>query len=857
MSRSLALLLGCCCALPLAAEERIADIRQGTNLSVAIAPDGTTLLVELLGQLWSLPAAGGGATALTPAGERVRHPRYSPNGELVVYQRLVDGQWDLWLLEVGTGAQRALTGTAADEREPDFTADGRAVVFAGNRTGHYCLWTITLDGGVETQLTEEQGDASFPNVSELGVIAYVLDRGAESALRVLGSNGAGSTVHASTHRLSAPTWRPGAGVVIFGEQDAPQSNRLRMLLLGEPRVLKTISGTEDLFDSRAAWVSGAEFVYAADGQLWRRELANPTRQPVHLFAASAVEVYAAPTDLPRFDSTGPRAALGVDGLVRSPDGKSTAFSALGDLWLIERGAAEKLTDDVFVELDPAFWPDGESLVFASERTGQFELWRLTLRDRRLTQLTFGALKPHRPAIRPDGKQIAFLETDGLGPWAPTRLKVIDWPSGNGSIAATGLIGAGTPTWGADARSLGVPARAVGALAASSASVHVELRTENATARTDDAAQPTLPWQPPAPPAEYVVEIGRLFDGVRGDYRRHVDMHVRDGKIAAIVGRGVLPARGPVIDARDVTVIPGLIDVHAHQSDLTGERLGRAWLAYGVTTVREIATDVREALERSESWASGRLPGPHLLITPAIGAAAPGDATGPVRAYPGIANGFGHSLFRQARELWIPRRGTLPPLAAAPTGGYEIEVSPGFMAYQDEFSRLIASSTVLAPGLGALAGLDAWPNAATQPARGDDAYRMLFTAYEQALWAPAGPMAPAVPALQQTLVRLIRGGGRVAVGSDAPLVPYGLGLHLELALLGGAGIGNDQVLRLATAAGALALGLEQQIGTLEEGKLADFVVIDGDPLARLSDTLKIVAVAKDGVWHDRQALLTRP
>ena len=201
--------------------------------------------------------------------------------------------------------------------------------------------------------------------------------------------------------------------------------------------------------------------------------------------------------------------------------------------------------------------------------------------------------------------------------------------------------------------------------------------------------------------------------------------------------------------------------------------------------------------------------------------------------------------------------TLPPLAAAPTGGYEIEVSPGFMAYQDEFRRLIASSTVLAPGLGALAGLDAWPNAATQPARGDDAYRMLFTAYEQALWAPAGPMAPAVPALQQTLVRLIRGGGRVAVGSDAPLVPYGLGLHLELALLGGAGIGNDQVLRLATAAGALALGLEQQIGTLEEGKLADFVVIDGDPLARLSDTLKIVAVAKDGVWHDRQALLTRP
>ena len=96
---------------------------------------------------------------------------------------------------------------------------------------------------------------------------------------------------------------------------------------------------------------------------------------------------------------------------------------------------------------------------------------------------------------------------------------------------------------------------------------------------------------------------------------------------------------------------------------------------------------------------------------------------------------------------------------------------------------------------------------------------------------------------------MRAGGRVGVGSDAPAVPYGLGLHLELALLARAGIANDQVLRMATAEGALALGLEQQIGTLEQGKLADFVVLDGDPLAHIGDTLRIVAVAKGGTWYD--------
>ncbi len=70
------------------------------------------------------------------------------------------------------------------------------------------------------------------------------------------------------------------------------------------------------------------------------------------------------------------------------------------------------------------------------------------------------------------------------------------------------------------------------------------------------------------------------------------------------------------------------------------------------------------------------------------------------------------------------------------------------------------------------------------------------------------------------------------------MPYGLGVHLELALLAHAGILNDQVLRMATAGGAIALGLERDLRHFEEGKLADFVVVDGDPLAHIDDTLKI-------------------
>jgi Tol biopolymer transport system component len=844
-------------ALPLAtvAEERIVDVRQGTNLSVSLAPHGQTLVVGLLGQLWTLPVTGGGAVPLTSAGSEAHNPRFSPDGGRIVYQRWTDGQSDLVLLDVATGMEQPLTATPYDEREPDFTADGKSVVFAANPAGHFTLWSIAVDGGATTPLTDARGDSAFPTTSDQGHVAYLHLQDAEWSIRVRDPGGAVATVHTSSERLSAPTWRPGGGVIVFGEQDTPRSSRLHMLLLGEPRVMKELSGSEDLFSARPAWVSAGEFIYAADGQLWRREVATPLRRPIHLFAASTVQAATTPTDLPRMDAPGERAAGGINGVVRSPNGRSTAFTALGDVWLAERGTPRRVTDDVFIDLDPAFWPDGESIVFSSERTGQFELWRISLQDdRRPTQLTFGALQPRHPAVSSDGKHVAYLEHTTLEPWASTILKVRDIADGGETIVARDLIVPGPPEWSPDGKVLRVRARSATLVNGASRPYAAELQSNGAPANGVGEA-PKLAWAAPAPPADYVVQIGRLFDGVQGTYRRHVDLHVRSGRIAAIVGRGVLPTQGEIVDARDATVIPGLIDLHAHMSSLSGERLGRTWLAYGVTTVREIALNPLETLERAELWASERAPGPRLLITPANGSAPTSEAS-TIRHYSGIAAGFAHGLQRQAAIMGIAGFGR-SPLPARLTGtvatpATELPLSPGLSAYQDGIGRLLASDTTFVPGLAALEGM------ANRPAlRRDPAYRALFTPVEQAAWSRPDDAGAAVPLLAETVARLVRAGGRVAVGSDPPAVPTGLGTHLELALLAEAGLPNEQVLRMATIEGALALGLERDVGTLAEGKLADFVVLEGDPLAEIDATLTILAVVKGGVWRDREALLTPP
>jgi hypothetical protein len=188
--------------------------------------------------------------------------------------------------------------------------------------------------------------------------------------------------------------------------------------------------------------------------------------------------------------------------------------------------------------------------------------------------------------------------------------------------------------------------------------------------------------------------------------------------------------------------------------------------------------------------------------------------------------------------------------------YGLERSLLDKTYQDVLSILTQTRTVVTPTLAAFGGFGEL--AAEQRLwSAEAAYTELYYAYERTGWLQASGDRRRVMSLQQTVAGLVRAGGRVTTGSDAPAVPYGLGLHAELAMLREAGLANDQVLRLATANAALALGLERDLGTLEVGKLADFVVLSGDPLRRIDDSLRIEAVVKGGVWLEREQLMASP
>ena len=100
-------------------------------------------------------------------------------------------------------------------------------------------------------------------------------------------------------------------------------------------------------------------------------------------------------------------------------------------------------------------------------------------------------------------------------------------------------------------------------------------------------------------------------------------------------------------------------------------------------------------------------------------------------------------------------------------------------------------------------------------------------------------------LGEFLLSLRRAGGKVVVGTDAPAVMPGISLHRELELLVEMGFSPMEALQAATKVGAEYLGKAEELGTVEEGKLADLIVVNGDPLRDITHTRRIEVVIKDG------------
>ncbi len=197
-------------------------------------------------------------------------------------------------------------------------------------------------------------------------------------------------------------------------------------------------------------------------------------------------------------------------------------------------------------------------------------------------------------------------------------------------------------------------------------------------------------------------------------------------------------------------------------------------------------------------------------------------------------------------------------------GYSAKQSGNIISYDDFFELITKSGMVVTPTLGPRGGfallVDRNPNLLL-----NRQYTALYNdnarrGAERFIRRMAGDLTlveQRIKRMQDLVRRLVDNGGRVTAGTDSPIIPYGLSLLAEIEIFVDGGLTPFQALQTATLWPAEEMGVADQLGTIEPGKLADLTILQGDPLADIRALYDVQGVVANGVYVTLEELLNGP
>jgi Amidohydrolase family len=409
----------------------------------------------------------------------------------------------------------------------------------------------------------------------------------------------------------------------------------------------------------------------------------------------------------------------------------------------------------------------------------------------------------------------------------------------------------------------------------------------------------------------VITNARLFDPVTMTTTPGTTIVIRGNRVES-VGAGIAAPEGlERIDAQNRTVIPGLWDMHTHNSPDDG----MLDIANGVTSVRDLANDTDFLLDLRKKIESGAAIGPRIVMAGIIDG--PGRYAGPTKvlvdneeqALAAVDN-YAKLGYEQIKIYSSVKPELVPPIVRR-SHEHGLRVSghiPAFMraedAVRDGYDEIQHTNFLF---------LNFWPEvkdtntpvrftavaerAATLDLQSPPVQAFLgmlrekkividptLSIFEGMFVSRKGTMSPSYAAIADRLPPQVRrgflsGGLPVPEGMDqryrdsfrnmlamvkalydnhVPIVAgtdamAGFSLHRELELYVQAGIPPAQVLRIATLGAASVMKHDDVLGSIAPGKLADLDIIDGDPSTNISDVRKVVTVIKDGKVYDAKAV----
>jgi len=275
------LILGLLCAASASAQ---ITVTRGADLSVDVAGDGR-LAIDLRGDIWIVPSGGGDARQLTQNLKSVQRPRWSADGERLVYQAVTDGRRGLWIYEFRTGETRNISGRSSYDLHPSWHPDGERVIYSSdvNGTG-FDLWEVDVPTGLRWRISSRPGDETEPDWSSDGRdLVYVHHDGDQWSLVLRQHSQPEEILLSSPDKLAAPSWRPDGSLITFFRRGATGVS-IDMVILSEPRLIRRYATNEQFVLAPVSWLDRHRMYYSSNGEIRQRLFDSWRSSPLHFLA---------------------------------------------------------------------------------------------------------------------------------------------------------------------------------------------------------------------------------------------------------------------------------------------------------------------------------------------------------------------------------------------------------------------------------------------------------------------------------------------------------------------------------------------------------------------------------------------
>src|SRR5579872_154181 len=428
----------------------------------------TQIVFNYGGDLWIVSRDGGTARRLTSGVGQETLPYFSPDGSMIAFTGEYDGNLDVYVIPAEGGVPRRLTYHPADEYVAGWTPDGKKILFNswGNNFIHFedQLYTVPVDGGFPTALPLPIAeDASFsPDATHIAYVphpqwqkAWKRYRGGQTTPIWIADLKDSSIVKLPRDNSNDnnPMWI-GDTIYFLSDRNGPVS------LFAYDTKTKQVTEAlhSDGFDFKTANAGPDCIVIEQFGAIKLYDLKTHTAKNISIHVEGDLEAVR-----PHFAKVEPRR---IQNFGLSPTGVRAVFEAWGEIFTVptDKGDIRNLTNSPAVaDRDPAWSPDGKSIAYFSDESGEYEL---CIRDQNglgtVRHINLGNPPSffYSPTWSPDSKKIAYtdkrlqlwyvdldnpapklIDADYFGGFGPTQLSQT-WSPDNKWIAYTRQLPSG-------------------------------------------------------------------------------------------------------------------------------------------------------------------------------------------------------------------------------------------------------------------------------------------------------------------------------------------------------------------------------------------------------------------------------